>query len=74
MITKRNFKENPQKNLTVGHLDFLRPFPAAWHIATMLIWQLRISTEQPQILLEDFSLCTYQWFAPGWGEGATHVK
>ena len=33
-IRKRNFEENPKNFLTAGHLVFLRPFPAAGHIAT----------------------------------------
>ena len=33
-IRNRDFEENPKNFLTAGHLVFLRPFPAAGHIAT----------------------------------------
>ena len=33
-IRKRDFEENSKNFLTAGHLVFLRPFPAAGHIAT----------------------------------------
>ena len=36
MIRKRGFAEIPETFLTAGHLDLLRPFPAAGHIATVM--------------------------------------
>ena len=36
-IRKRDFAEIPENFLTAGHLVFLRPFPAAEHIATAFL-------------------------------------
>ena len=41
-IRKRDFEENQKDFLTAGHLLFLRPFPAAGHIATVVSCQVAV--------------------------------